>query len=416
MRKVMRKIYAAIDFGSNRIKVVLCEVIHHKFHVLACSSVPSVGIRRGKIVDLTMAAKSLGLALQEIEESSSFHITKALVSVPLEGATTKVFEGTSELLEPVKGEDIVSSLQDAVLGKINGMEEIVTNIPVLYKIDDQDKITNPKGRAGRCLSVKTAVTTIPKENMKAIYEVMRKVGVEVSDVAFDIDGDYYEGKNKAFDSEVGAVINIGADKTTVAIYNKGIRIKHFVFPLGSEHVDKDIATIYRLDLGEARRLKENFAVASSSYADSKEIISTETVEKESICIPQDEISQVAEARLRQILKLSKKNINLLTNREIRYIIVTGGISEMTGFPYLVEEILGKDALSLSMTTMGVRHNQYSSVLGMLRYFDHKLSIRDIEYSMFPENVLETSIKPSLTGDSVLESTFRRILGRQGGKI
>ncbi len=410
----MKKIYAAIDFGSNRIKVVLCEVIHHKFHVLACASVPSLGIQRGKIVDLTMASKSLSLALQEIEQSSSFHITKALVSVSLEGAITKVYEGTTELLEPVKGEDIVSALQDAVLGKINGMEEIVTNIPVLYKIDEQDKITNPKGRAGRHLSVKTAVTTIPKENMKAIYEVMRKVGVEVSDVAFDIDGDYCEGKNRSFDSEIGAVVNIGSDKTTVAIYNKGIRIKHFVFPLGSSHVDKDIATIYRLDLGEAKHLKENFAVASSGYANPSEIVSSETVEKEAITIHQDEISQVVEARLKQILKLSKKNINLLTNREIRYIIVTGGISEMTGFAYLVEEVLGKEALCLSMTTMGVRHNQYSSVLGMLRYFDHKLSVRDIEYSMFPENVLETSTKPSLTEDSVLEATFRRIVGRQGG--
>ena len=57
-----------------------------------------------------------------------------------------------------------------------------------------------------------------------------------------------------------------------------------------------------------------------------------------ISINQLEISEIVEARLREILKLSKKQINLLTNKEIRYIIVTGGITEIAGFQYLVENV------------------------------------------------------------------------------
>ncbi len=406
----MKKIYAAIDLGSDSIKVMVCEETRHKLHVLASTSVRSLGIRLGRITDVEMASKSLQLALGEIETSSGFHVEKALVNVPIENAVTKVYTGSTELLEPIKGEEITACLQDAILGKVNGMEEVVTTIPIVYQLDEKENIHSPLGMAGRRLSVKAAVTTIPKVDAKKVYEVMKRAGVEVVDVAFDIDGDYYDVKNDTLDSKIGAIINIGADKTTIGIYNKGIRIKSFVLPLGSDHIDRDIATIYRLDLGDARNLKENFAVATHTYADLSDRMEVETTAKEKMTIAQEELSEVVEARLKQILKLSKKNINLLTNREIRYIIITGGVSEMMGFQPLVEEVLGKRALTLSMMTMGARQNKYSSVLGMLRYFSDKLSWRTIDYSMFPIDTLErinSVAKKPLSKEGIVPKLFER---------
>ena len=82
--------------------------------------------------------------------------------------------------------------------------------------------------------------------------------------------------------------------------------------------------------------------------------------------------------------MAKKEISLLTNREISYIIVTGGISELAGFQYVLDNVLGRLAITLNITSMGIRNNKYSSAAGLTRYFDEKLSLRGKNYSMLSE--------------------------------
>ena len=94
-----------------------------------------------------------------------------------------------------------------------------------------------------------------------------------------------------------------------------------------------------------------------------------------------ELSKVVEARCEEILKIAKKELKNLTKREIRYIIITGGVSELAGFQYTVEEVLGIKARVCNITTMGIRHNKYSSALGAIKYFDDKLMLRGKSYNM-----------------------------------
>ena len=64
----MRRIYTGIDIGSDSIKIVVAELVKEKFQVLASTSVKSVGIRKGLVVDSEMALRSLNLAIEEIEK------------------------------------------------------------------------------------------------------------------------------------------------------------------------------------------------------------------------------------------------------------------------------------------------------------------------------------------------------------
>ena len=41
----MKKIYTGIDLGSFSIKIVVCEVVNNKFHVLAASNTRCKGIK-----------------------------------------------------------------------------------------------------------------------------------------------------------------------------------------------------------------------------------------------------------------------------------------------------------------------------------------------------------------------------------
>ena len=104
-------------------------------------------------------------------------------------------------------------------------------------------------------------------------------------------------------------------------------------------------------------------------------------ETEMIKINQYELSEVVEARVTELLKLAKKSINNLTNRKISYIIVTGSITELTGFSYVVENVLGMNSSTLNITTLGIRNNKFSSTAGIIKYFNKKMELRDKIYEI-----------------------------------
>ena len=75
----MRNIYTGIDIGSDNIKVVVAEYVNDKFQVLASTSVKSVGIKKGIVVDHNMAIDSLKLAVDEIEKNLGIKIDNSIV-------------------------------------------------------------------------------------------------------------------------------------------------------------------------------------------------------------------------------------------------------------------------------------------------------------------------------------------------
>ena len=395
----MRKIYTGIDIGSDSIKIVVSEVIQNKYYVLASTCVKSRGVKKGLITDKEKVSESINKALNDIEATIGIKINEAIVTVPSNDRELSVVSGSCNIVgNEVIGEDIVSALSASVEGRISDGYELITTIPIVFKLDDVENIMNPIGKHGSVLEVKAVMVTVPRENLFTVLEVCNMCNIKAKDVIFGTIGDYYESRGKDTERELGAIINIGSETTNVSIFNKGIIIKDDIINLGSKNVDKDILYTYGVPLETARDLKENFSVCSRKYADSNDQIEVEKIDKEIIKINQYELSEVVEARVSELLKLAKKSIISLTNRKISYIIVTGGIAELTGFGYVVENVLGINASTLNITTLGIRSNKYSSSIGIIKYFHEKLKNRGIEYSMLDQteiNKLLSSKRNSL---------------------
>lgn len=409
----MKKIYTGIDLGSNSIKIVVCEVVNNKFHVLAASNTRCKGIKNGVVTDIEEAKLYLNKAKQNVEEMLGITIDQAVVTVPTSDIMFDIVEGSITIDSEdkiISSDDINNVFQEAVLGHVEENRELVTVTPIFFQIDDGDTIKDPKGLEGDKLFVKAVITSIPKVNFKNVTSLLKNCDIEVVDVIYGAVGDYYEAKNPDFDKSVSAIINIGYSKTEVSIFNKGIMIKNEVIDSGSRLIDKDVAYVYNLKRSQARALKENFAVSNTRYSDINDIIELTNKNGEELVLNQLEVSEVVEARLVDLLKLAKKQINLLTNREISYIIITGGISELAGFEYVVENVFDRRCSTLDIRTMGIRNNMYSSSYGIIKYFHNKLDLRGLSYSMINEkeanNLISTKGKVSNNfNDSIISKIF-----------
>ena len=78
----MKKIYTAIDIGSDTIKFVVGEILKDKSNILSSYTIKSKGIRKGLIVDPNLAINSIKDGVKEISNLLGINISKAIVTVP----------------------------------------------------------------------------------------------------------------------------------------------------------------------------------------------------------------------------------------------------------------------------------------------------------------------------------------------
>lgn len=407
----MRRILGSIDLGSSTIKLVVAEIINNEAKVLYAVSEPSRGIKNGLIVNAEDTIFCLKKVFKKAEEHLGVRVSKVIANIPsinleiLKGEGTNTITGEDSI---ISGNDIVRILQTSCYNKIPDNLELINVIPVSYKVD-KTTTNDPRGMQGKKLSVKSIIITTPKKNVYSVVKCIEKCNVKVIDIMLGSIGDYSTIKNSSTDSGTGIVVNLGSDKTTISAFTKGILFKEKIIDAGGSNIDNDIAFIYKVKIEDAIMLKENLALASKRHSNPKEIETVINKLGEKVEINQFELSEICSSRLTEILNLVKKEINYLTKKEISYIIFTGGLSEFKDFPIEVESIFNEKASVDELKIIGIRNNSYSTAIGMIKYFNEKLNLRDRDYSIFNEE--ETDIigssgtKVNISNDSIIGKVF-----------
>ena len=387
----MKHIYSSIDIGSDTIKLIVCELYKNKLNLLAASSVKSKGIKKGLITDVEEASASVKKAFNGVEDMLGINIKKVIASVPSYFAEFSMVKGEIAVKTDdsvITGEEIVDVLEEAMQSKLSSNKEMVTIIPIDFNVDDKKEIKDPKGLVGTRLGTRAIMVATPKKNIYSVVSLLENIGIEVVDISLGSIGDIYAFKNKENRDKVGAVINIGAETTTVSLYNKSVIVKNSIIGLGGKNIDNDLAYMYKIDIEEAIKLKEKFAYAHKKFASSNDSYEVVNQNGEAITIKQLEASEVIMSRIEEILTLARKEISILTEKKVEYIIVTGGVSNSAHFEYMVADILGKDAIIGNVKLLGIRKNKYSSAVGNIVYFIHKLKLKGKECTMISNNDME----------------------------
>lgn len=381
----MRKIIASLDIGSNSIKLIVGEIQKNKLNVLACIDVISQGIKKGYIVNPESALLALKDAFKKAEDMLGLPVKKVLVNVPSYNLECFVSSGSTTITSEdklVTHNDVIRAMQASVYNKIEDNKELVSILPTKYTINDEEAVPSPVNMIANKLTVSDVAVIIPKNNITTIIKCLEKLEIKVVDICVSPLADYYEFKTPETNKTVGAVVNIGYSNTTVSIFNKGILTACEVLDIGASTIDNDIAYVFKISKKDASYLKERLVVADIHSAQPSEAIMVKDINGENIKVNQYDVSAVAISRLNELFNLVKKQINLLTKKEIRYIIVSGGISEINHLNRLLDEMFNGNIKIGNISEIGARNNKYSVALGMIKYYNSRLKLRNIEFSIF----------------------------------
>lgn len=405
----MRKIIASLDIGSCYTKLVVGEIFHGKLNILACVDVASRGIKKGFIVNFESAMESLKEAFNKAEETIGIRPNKVIVNVPSNGAEFYLMEGSISLNqdEAITGNDIMSVLQACVYKKIADNQEIVSILPTKFRLNDSEIVDHPIGMKAEKLGVKAVVITVPRNNVLGIIKCLEKINVKVIDIALGSLGDFYQFKDKINTEGVGAVINIGDAKTEIAVFNKGIMTNAEVIDIGGINIDKDLSYVFKISKEDASYLKEKIALADKNQAQVIESVLLTNLKGEKIKINQYDASEIVMERLEEILDLAKKQINLLTKKEISYIMIVGGITELGEFKYLIDHLF-KNAYVFENSEIGARDSKFTTAIGLIKYYDSRLKLRNKDFSIYTieeQEELSGYHKLNINDNSVLGKLF-----------
>lgn len=387
----MRKIVSSIDIGCDTIKLVIGEFIEGKLHILSANKVNSSGIENGKVTDIEKLSGAIKSAVSAASCTIGIDIKKSILGVNMQNAKLIKATGLIDIRNDeyiINGTDIEEVIKKSASGLIDEGFVLLGVIPIRFILDDERVTKDPKGMKSTHLGVQSIVITTPKDYISSIMKAASDSGLKIVDIIPNALGDYYSFKDVDLDNEAGAIINIGHERTSISIFNRGILANNKTYKIGGENIIRDIAFLNKIDFKASKEIYRDIALGSVELANLHEVRKVVSLDQVEIELNQYDVSSIAESRIEEILNLAKKQINILTKKEISYIIVTGGLTELNDFNLTMEKVLGKGSRVGSLNILGARDNSYASAIGILKYFEEKTALRGIVFSIFKDSEIE----------------------------
>ena len=264
-----KEFIVAIELGSSKMTGIAGQKnLDGSINVLAVVKEPSSSfIRKGVVYNIDKTAQCLTSIIKKLENQLKTGITQVYVGVggqSIRGVKNVVSKDLPT--ETIITQDMVIELMDANRNMTYQDQEILDAAAQEYKVGSQFQL-EPVGIQANRLEGHFLNILERKSFYRNLNKCFETAGINVAEM--------YLAPLALADSVLTetekrsgcALVDIGADTTTVSVYSKNILRHLAVIPLGSNNITKDIATLQMED-SDAERMKLKYG---SAYTDNNDI-------------------------------------------------------------------------------------------------------------------------------------------------
>jgi len=251
-----------LGVGTTKIAVIVAERdprAPEAAQIIGIGAAPSQGIRKGLIVNLEQAVRSVRSALKDAENMVGFELTDAVVSFnapEVESVMTSGMVSLGRAPRPVAVDDVERVIEAAQSElAISANRVALHTIPVRYSIDGNFGIDDPMGMTGMRLEMELQTVTVPMPGVHNVINCVERAGVRVEGLVIK---PLASALGALTDEEmrVGVIsLSIGGGTTGLTFYKEGRPLKVGIIPIGGDHITNDLANVLRLPLNRAEELK-----------------------------------------------------------------------------------------------------------------------------------------------------------------
>lgn len=346
-------IFTGLDIGTGTIRcLVIQKNGESSCEVLAYDEIPSFGLKRGAIINpenVGEVTKNIQLIISNIEKECGRKISS--VSVNIGGNHIYVTPSDGIISVSRADQRIFEDDKDRVLQatraiNISGNDEVLEIIEKEFIIDERGGIKDPIGLTGVRLQAKVLLLCYFQQYFYNLTQAAQAARLKTSYiVASPMAAARAVLTPQQMDLGV-AVIDIGHETTSLAVFEDGGLTHLAVFPIGSLSITKDIAIGLKTEMAVAEDIKKQYGSCiygkkdSSSKDLSKKKI--EIFEKsDSLSFNKKELVDIIEPRVSEILDLAQKELKSIGKHKMlpAGVVLTGGGAKMAGIKELAKDIL-----------------------------------------------------------------------------
>jgi len=370
-------IITALDIGSTTVRVATALVDSKQavLRLVGAGEEPTLGVRRGQIVDIPEVVTSVSKAFSEVERVSGFSLSKTFVTVS--GPQVDLLRSIGSIAVSradgeVSPEDVARVLESARTVSLPQNKEVIHTLPISFLLDGDVGLQDPVGMKGVRLEANVILVLASSPLLRTVNKVVAEAERQSEGWLF---GPRVAGRavltKKQREAGV-ALLDIGGTSTDIALFKDGELAEHRVVPLGGSHITHDVAIGLKTPIDVAERVKVEYGSAFSSAVSKREKVVLTDWGLEDITVSRYALSKIIETRARKLFSEIGKKIEDYTEYNMLPggAVLVGGAAKLDGMVECAKRELKLPVASgvirdLEGTLPELTDPAYSSVCGAL---------------------------------------------------
>ena len=381
----MSDLYAALEIGTTRTVLAVGETDGNgRLKITSHAEIPSTGVRKSQILDITQATQSIRSVLQKTEKlqdenGSKVTIGNVFLAVSGQHIKSDSFFGSVQVEKSrVGNEDMNAVLNSARTMTLPKDRELLDIVDQDYVLDNRGGISAPLGMAGSVLKLNTLQIHADRNRILDARTAAEAAHLEIREPLFAIPCaadavlQDHEKKNGTL------VIDLGGGSTGYAFYCDGYVVATGVIGVGGDHITNDIAHAFQTTNAQAEGLKINSACAIIRSADGEparvRVEQGENTLMDNRTISRRALDTVVNARLMELFTVIRETLEDqdILHRLHSGIVLTGGGARLREIDTLAEQILGASVrIGRPLNIDGLENEDfpaaYATIAGALLY-------------------------------------------------
>ncbi len=334
-----------LDIGTSLVRAAVAEIKDGKPVLRAVFKEPSVGLRKGVVIEMGEVSPAVGRLFSEIKKNYKGGLKSVYVNI----CTPQIKVQSSRGIVPISradseiyGEDVEKVINSSQAVNMTTNRLIIHNVTREFIVDGVGDITEPIGLSGSRLEVSSLIIDAFSPHVKNVIRAVEIAGGKISGVVFNPLIASRAALSKTQKNLGVILIDIGFGTTGYAVFEDNKLVNTGLIPLGAGNITNDIAVGLKIQAAAAENLKLHYG-----YALAKEVSSKESIELKKFSsqergdISRRFVAEIIESRLAEILEFIDNELRSMgkAGKLAGGAVLVGGGAKMPGLTALVKQEL-----------------------------------------------------------------------------
>ena len=315
-----KKSFLVLDIGSSSVKALAGVVGQGGFvSINALFKMPSRGMRKGAVSDADEVAGAINQVLHEAGNAENDAHSVIFVNIGGAGAKAQASRGivaVSRADSQIQHDDIARVDQAAQAVAVPANRVVIHFINQEYAVDGVTGIKNPLGMVGNRLELTSMVIDVFEPAKAALLRALEVAGGEDIVPFFGPLASSQSVLTKNQRDLGVALVDIGADVTSLTVYEDGKLLHVAAVPMGAANVTNDIAIGLTISIGAAEAVKRMCGSALEKDVPAREMIDLQKMDARARgMVPRRLVAHIIEIRMAEIFEFINAELKKIRKDE-----------------------------------------------------------------------------------------------------